>query len=99
MSLINDALKKAARQRAEEQSDMPPMPGGGRRTHPLRPDRYRLRHPGRCRLFLREHGRYASRVARHSQAGNELLFGTVDALVKRFGKALAKKRRRAEAEA
>ena len=31
------------------------MPGGGRRTHALRPDRYRLRHPGRCRLFLREH--------------------------------------------
>jgi len=31
MSLINDALKKAARQRAEEQSDLPPMPGGGRR--------------------------------------------------------------------
>ena len=32
MSLINDALKKAARQRAEEQADvMAPMPGGGRR--------------------------------------------------------------------
>jgi hypothetical protein len=32
MSLINDALKKAARQRAEEQGEiMPPMPGGGRR--------------------------------------------------------------------
>jgi hypothetical protein len=31
MSLINDALKKAARQRAEEQADVaPPMPGGGR---------------------------------------------------------------------
>jgi len=30
MSLINDALKKAARQRAEEQADMTPiMPGGG----------------------------------------------------------------------
>ena len=30
MSLINDALKKAARQRAEEQADMAPiMPGGG----------------------------------------------------------------------
>jgi hypothetical protein len=33
MSLINDALKKAARQRAEEQAEFaPPMPGGGRRT-------------------------------------------------------------------
>jgi len=32
MSLINDALKKAARQRAEDQADFrPPMPGGGRR--------------------------------------------------------------------
>jgi hypothetical protein len=32
MSLINDALKKAARQRAEEQGEIiPPMPGGGRR--------------------------------------------------------------------
>jgi hypothetical protein len=33
MSLINDALKKAARQRAEEQADVvAPMPGGGRRV-------------------------------------------------------------------
>jgi hypothetical protein len=31
MSLINDALKKAARQRAEEQGEIAPMPGGGRR--------------------------------------------------------------------
>jgi hypothetical protein len=31
MSLINEALKKAARQRAEEQGDSPPMPGGNRR--------------------------------------------------------------------
>jgi hypothetical protein len=30
MSLINDALKKAAKQRAQEQADViPPMPGGG----------------------------------------------------------------------
>jgi hypothetical protein len=40
MSLINDALKKAARQRAEEQGEvMPPMPGGGRvarRGEPMR---------------------------------------------------------------
>jgi len=35
MSLINDALKKAARQRAEEQADgLPPMPGGGHRRNP-----------------------------------------------------------------
>jgi hypothetical protein len=32
MSLINDALKKAARQRAEEQGEVAPMPGGGRRA-------------------------------------------------------------------
>lgn len=33
MSLINDALKKAARQRAEEQADVvAPMPGGARRV-------------------------------------------------------------------
>jgi hypothetical protein len=31
MSLINDALKKAARERAEEQGEIAPMPGGGRR--------------------------------------------------------------------
>lgn len=37
MSLINDALKKAARQRAEEQGEViPPMPGGGHRR-PARP--------------------------------------------------------------
>ena len=37
MSLINDALKKAARQRAEEQGEViPPIPGGGHRR-PLRP--------------------------------------------------------------
>jgi hypothetical protein len=48
-------------------------------------------------LFLREHGRFAARVAKHQQDGNELLFETVDALVKCFGKAQAKKKRR-EAE-
>ena len=42
MSLINDALKKAARLRAQEQADMiPPMPGGGqgrvsRQREPIR---------------------------------------------------------------
>jgi uncharacterized protein (TIGR00661 family) len=52
------------------------------------------------RLFLREHPRYAGRVARHQQEGNEVLFDTVDGLLKRFGKATEKrKKRRAEAEA
>ncbi len=51
------------------------------------------------RLFLREHPRYAARVAKHAQVGNEVLFETVDSLMKRFGKALAKKRKRVEAEA
>jgi hypothetical protein len=32
MSLINDALKKAARERAEEQGEIAPRPGGGRRS-------------------------------------------------------------------
>lgn len=38
MSLINEALKKAARQRAQEASDVPPMPGGSgfRNTGPSR---------------------------------------------------------------
>jgi hypothetical protein len=35
MSLINDALKKAARQRAQEVDGLPPMPGGGHgRSYP-----------------------------------------------------------------
>jgi uncharacterized protein (TIGR00661 family) len=51
------------------------------------------------RLFLREHPRYAARVAKHSQDGNEVLFQTVDGLVKHFAKAIAKKRKRLEAEA
>jgi uncharacterized protein (TIGR00661 family) len=51
------------------------------------------------RLFLREHGRFAARVAKHEQNGNELLFDTVDSLVKRLGKKLEKRRKREEAEA
>jgi uncharacterized protein (TIGR00661 family) len=54
------------------------------------------------RLFLREHPRYAQRVAKHRQSGNDLLFETVDKQVKRLGKLAAKKRRRGadeEAEA
>jgi uncharacterized protein (TIGR00661 family) len=49
-------------------------------------------------LFLREHPRYAQRVAKHRQSGNELLFETVDKLVKRLGRASVKKRRRGEDE-
>jgi uncharacterized protein (TIGR00661 family) len=37
-------------------------------------------------LFLREGDRYAARVAKHEQNGNEKLFTTVDALVKKLGK-------------
>jgi pyruvate/2-oxoglutarate dehydrogenase complex dihydrolipoamide acyltransferase (E2) component len=40
MSLINDALKKAARQRAQEEGDIAPlMPGGGGRAHSRPPAR------------------------------------------------------------
>jgi uncharacterized protein (TIGR00661 family) len=51
------------------------------------------------RLFLREHARYAGRVAKHTQDGNSLLFSTVDGLLKKVGRAAEKKRRRAEADA
>jgi uncharacterized protein (TIGR00661 family) len=51
------------------------------------------------RLFLREHGRFAGRVAKHKQEGNELLFGTVDSLVRRFERKRLKRQRREEAEA
>jgi uncharacterized protein (TIGR00661 family) len=47
-------------------------------------------------LFLREHPRYAQRVAKHRQDGNELLFDTVDHLVKRLGKAHRKAKDRGE---
>jgi uncharacterized protein (TIGR00661 family) len=51
------------------------------------------------RMFLREQSRYAARVAKHEQDGNELLFETVDKLVKQLGKRAAKRRKKAEAEA
>lgn len=44
------------------------------------------------RLFLRERERYAARVSRHKQDGNERLFDVVDGLVKKLGKKAAKKR-------
>jgi uncharacterized protein (TIGR00661 family) len=51
------------------------------------------------RMFLREQPRYAARVAKHEQDGNEALFETVDGLVKRLGKKLAKRRKKEQAEA
>ena len=46
------------------------------------------------RMFLREQSRYAARVAKHKQDGNEVLFATVDKLVKQLGKRAAKKRKK-----
>ena len=48
------------------------------------------------KLFLREQGRYAARVAKHQQNGNERLFATVDGLVRKLGKKSEKKRARRE---
>jgi uncharacterized protein (TIGR00661 family) len=50
------------------------------------------------RLFLGENEKYAKRVARHTQDGNELLFRTVDGLLDGFAKKNKKARRRALAE-
>ena len=46
------------------------------------------------RLFLGENERFAARVAKHKQDGNELLFGTVDALVRRAEKRARKARKK-----
>ena len=46
------------------------------------------------RLFLRENPRFTARVAKHKQDGNELLFSTVDGLVKRFAKRAKKARKK-----
>ncbi len=43
------------------------------------------------RLFLRENAKYASRVARHTQDGNALLFRTVDRVLEAFAKGAKKK--------
>ena len=48
--------------------------------------------PDILRLFLRERERYAARVAKHQQRGNDELFEVVDALVKKIGKQRVKKR-------
>jgi uncharacterized protein (TIGR00661 family) len=45
------------------------------------------------RLFLNEQPRYAARVAKHRQKGNELLFEAVDRQMKRFAKKLKKRKR------
>jgi uncharacterized protein (TIGR00661 family) len=50
--------------------------------------------PQLLRLFLRERDRYAARVARHKQNGNEELFGTVDGLARKLGKKARKRRAR-----
>ena len=42
--------------------------------------------PQLLRLFLREHQKYAARVAKHKQSGNDVLFDVVDSLVKKIGK-------------
>jgi len=44
-------------------------------------------------LFLRENAKYASRVARHTQDGNELLFRTVDKVLGDFAKSAKKSKK------
>jgi uncharacterized protein (TIGR00661 family) len=50
-------------------------------------------------LFLAENARYAARVARHSQNGNELLFRTVDNVLEEFKKSIKKKAKKKAAAA
>jgi uncharacterized protein (TIGR00661 family) len=42
--------------------------------------------PQVLKLFLRENDKYAARVAKHKQSGNDVLFDVVDSLVKKAGK-------------
>jgi hypothetical protein len=51
------------------------------------------------RLFLMEHARYASRVAKHKQKGNDELYAAVDKQLKRFAKKAKKRRGKAIATA
>jgi uncharacterized protein (TIGR00661 family) len=51
------------------------------------------------RLFLRETPKYASRVAKHRQDGNQELYDVVDRVLSRFARKSAKRARLAEAEA
>jgi len=55
--------------------------------------------PQLLRLFLSERDRYAARVAKHKQNGNEELFRAVDALVQKLGKKGKKRRLRQQATA
>ena len=48
--------------------------------------------PQLLRLFLRERPKYASRVAKHKQRGNEILFDTFDGLLKAVAKRRKKKK-------
>jgi uncharacterized protein (TIGR00661 family) len=52
--------------------------------------------PQLLKLFLREQGRYAARVSKHQQNGNERLFAAVDGLIRKLGKKAEKKRARRE---
>jgi uncharacterized protein (TIGR00661 family) len=47
------------------------------------------------RLFLAENAKYAARVQRHSQDGNQLLFRTVDNVLRDFARAKKKQQKRA----
>ncbi|HSQ62771.1 MAG TPA: MJ1255/VC2487 family glycosyltransferase [Polyangiaceae bacterium] len=55
--------------------------------------------PQLLRLFLNERDRYAARIAKHKQNGNEELFRAVDALVQKLGKKGKKRRLRQQATA
>lgn len=46
------------------------------------------------RMFLAENAKYAARVARHAQDGNQLLFRTVDAVLRGFARARKKSKKR-----
>ncbi|MFO0679847.1 MAG: MJ1255/VC2487 family glycosyltransferase [Polyangiaceae bacterium] len=54
--------------------------------------------PDILNLFLREVPKYAARVAKHSQRGNELLFRTLDDLVHHHAKKAKKRRKERERE-
>jgi uncharacterized protein (TIGR00661 family) len=47
--------------------------------------------PQLLRLFLREENKYAARVAKHKQDGNERLFAVVDDLLRKIAKRARKK--------
>ncbi len=51
--------------------------------------------PELLRLFLRERDRYAARVARHQQEGNQVLYATLDELLRKVSKRAAKAKARA----